>query len=60
MSTPHVRTLERALDTLGSKDKLCKALWISTAELDDYLCGDKPLPWEIYVMALDIVARGNF
>jgi hypothetical protein len=56
---PHLRTLQRALETLGTRDELCKALWVSTAELDGYLAGDKPLPWEMYVMALDIVGRGD-
>jgi len=57
MDTPQTRTLKRALEVLGNKDRLAAALGISLTELDGYLTGEKRLPYDAYVAALDIVAH---
>ena len=56
MDGAHVRTLERALETLGNKHQLAIALKISPRELDVYLAGEKPLPPPLFIGALNIVA----
>ena len=48
-------TLKRALELVGSKKTLCKALWISYDELDAYLGGEKPVPRTVEAAAGDIV-----
>lgn len=47
--------LKRALDIVGSKKALCKALWISYDELDAYLGGEKPVPRTVEAAAADLV-----
>jgi hypothetical protein len=59
MDGAHVRTLERALEAVGSKDRLAIALDVPAAELEKYLAGDTALPHEVFIEALDIVARGR-
>lgn len=58
MPNPHVRSLKRAIEILGSKTRLATALEISEEELDDYLAG-KPMPTEMFIETLDIVAHGK-
>ncbi len=48
-------TLKRALELVGSKKALCKALWISHDELDAYLSAEKPVPRSVEAAATDIV-----
>ena len=55
MTGPQLRTLERALKTVGTKDRLAATLRISVEELERYLHG-KPLPCAIFIDALDVVA----
>ena len=56
MASPHTRTLERALEAVGNKERLAAALQVPLAELEAYLQGEKPLPHTIFIEALDIVA----
>jgi len=58
MNGPHLRTLELALTTVGSKAKLAIALAISREDLDGYLQG-VPLPHGVFIEALEIVARAK-
>jgi hypothetical protein len=58
MPNPHVRSLKRALEILGSKTRLATALEITEEELDVYL-GGKPMPTEMFIETLDIVAQGK-
>jgi hypothetical protein len=58
MPNPHVRSLKRAIEILGSKTRLATALEISEEELDGYLEG-KPMPTEMFIETLDIVAHGK-
>ena len=55
----HVRTLERALKVVQTKERLAIALEVPVAELEFYLAGEKPLPNQAYITALDIVANGH-
>jgi len=59
MDGVHTRTLERALEALGKKERLAAALEISLPELETYLVGDKPLPHGKLIAALDIVATNG-
>ena len=56
MDGVHLRTLERALETLGSKEQLAHVLDVPAPELEKYLAGE-PLPNEVFLHALDIVAH---
>jgi hypothetical protein len=58
MPNPHVRSLKRALEILGSKTRLATALEITEEELETYLAG-KPMPTEMFIETLDIVAHGK-
>lgn len=51
--------LKRALSLTGDKRALCKALWTSPEELDEYLRGEKAIPESIYLAALKIVGKGE-
>ena len=59
MGGAHVRTLERALKVLKTKERLAIALQISMVELDRYMSGEKELPAQVFITALDIVATGK-
>jgi succinate dehydrogenase flavin-adding protein (antitoxin of CptAB toxin-antitoxin module) len=54
--TATIRTLRRALATLGSEEQLAAALNCSPLELVRWISGEKPAPSEIFIAALDIVA----
>lgn len=57
MRGPTRRTLARALEIMGNKERLAEALGVPVAEVEDYLeSGDAP--YAIFFKALDIVARG--
>ena len=51
-----MRTLRRALATIGSEEGLAAALNCSPLELVCWISGEKPAPNEIFIAALDIVA----
>ena len=59
MDGAHVRTLERALAVVQTKERLAIRLRVPIAELELYLAGEKPLPNQAYIRALDIVANGH-
>ena len=58
MNGSHKRTLERALGVLASKERLATTLNVSMQDLNVYLSGEKPLPQQVFLVALDIVADG--
>jgi hypothetical protein len=58
MRGPSARTLARALEIVGSRAALAEALGAPPAQLDTWLGGQAPLPHEIFIKALDIVAAG--
>ena len=55
----HKRTLERALQVVKTKERLAAVLEIPMAELEAYMAGEKPLPNQLFITALDIVANGH-
>jgi hypothetical protein len=56
MNPIHSRTLQRALQTVGTKERLATALDVSVADLDAYIAGKEPVPNRVFIAALDIVA----
>ena len=50
-------TVRRALEVLGSKDRLAAALNITLADLNSYLEGEKPVPLQVFFDAVDIVGE---
>jgi hypothetical protein len=58
MAGAHVRTLERALETVVTKERLAAALEIKVGDLEKYLAGTEPPPQRVFLAALDIVAAG--
>jgi hypothetical protein len=59
MDGAHRRTLERALKVVHTKERLATALEMSLDELEIYLTGEKVLPNQPFLTALDIVANGK-
>ena len=54
-----LRTLQRALEIVATKEQLAKALEVSVADLEAYLQGTQPIPNRAFMKALDIVASGK-
>lgn len=59
MGGAHLRTLQRALEILSTRERLAQALRVPAEEIDDYLSGKKAIPQPVFLAALDIVARGR-
>jgi hypothetical protein len=57
MEGPSSRTLQRALDAVGTRERLAELLSISLEDLEEYLAGRKAIPNQLFLAALDIVAR---
>jgi hypothetical protein len=57
MDTASLRTLRRALATLGSEERLAAELGVPLADLAAWLSGERIAPAEVFIAALDIVAR---
>jgi len=55
--TASIRTLRRALATLGSEERLAAELGVSLVDLAAWLSGERIAPGEVFIAALDIVAR---
>jgi hypothetical protein len=60
MPTPRIRTLHRAVETLGGEEPLSRALGVSLAQLAEWLAGAARPHDTAYFVALDIVARSDF
>jgi hypothetical protein len=58
--TSITRTLALALLSLGSLQRLAEHLGVSEGELADWLTGERRPPTDVYMRALDLVARGPF
>jgi len=52
-----IRTLRRALATLGSEERLAAELEVSLLDLSSWLSGERMAPNEVFITALDIVAK---
>ena len=55
--TASIRTLRRALATLGSEERLAAELEVSLVDLSSWLSGERIAPSEVFIKALDIVAK---
>ena len=55
--TASIRTLRRALATVGSEERLAAELGVSVVDLSSWLSGERIAPGEVFIRALDIVAR---
>ena len=56
---PPRRTLERALQVVKTKERLAAALGVPLQDLESYLAGEKPVPNQAFITALEIVANGK-
>ena len=54
--TASIRTLRRALETVGSEERLAAALNVAPLDLVRWLSGESPPPDGVFMAALDIVA----
>ena len=52
-----IRTLRRALATLGSEERLAAELQVSVVDVASWLSGERIAPSDVFIKALDIVAR---
>ena len=59
MNGPHQRTIQKALETVGSKERLASELEVTLAQLELFLAGSADLPHQAFLEALDIVANGH-
>ena len=59
MDGAHKRTLERALEIVRTKARLAVVLEVPLQDLESYLAGEKPVPNQAFIAALDIVANGK-
>jgi len=59
IETSQTRTLQRALEAVGSPVRLAEILECNVAELMAWLSGTQPTPPDAYLRALDIVSRGR-
>lgn len=55
--TASLRTLRRALATVGSEERLAAELHVSVVDLSSWLAGERIAPNEVFIRALDIVAK---
>ena len=55
--TASIRTLRRALATLGSEERLANELGVSVVDVSAWLSGERVAPGDVFMKALDIVAR---
>ena len=58
MEPAQVQSIQKAIEILGSKQRLCAALWVAPRELDRYLAGE-PLPHALLLQLLDLVAEND-
>ena len=55
MEPAQLQSIQKAIEILGSKQRLCAALWVPPRELDRYLAGE-PLPHTLLLQVLEILA----
>ncbi|HEX6295269.1 MAG TPA: hypothetical protein VFZ74_01720 [Burkholderiales bacterium] len=57
--TSHTRTLKRAMEIAGSMQGLAERLGVTVTDLSDWVAGIRRAPTDVYLRALDLVARGR-
>ena len=58
MEPAQLQSIQKAIEILGSKQRLCAALWVPPRELDRYLAGE-PLPHTLLLQLLELVAEND-
>lgn len=58
--TPYTRTMERALQILGSVERLAAELGASAADVQAWAGGFADPPPGVFLKAIDIVAQAGF
>lgn len=53
------RTIERALENVGDKERLARLLGADVAELDRWILGNQAPPHEVFLRALDLAFRAT-
>lgn len=56
----HVDTLRLAAETIGGSDEFARAIGVTTDRLRAWMAGIEPLPLEVFLDALDVIAEGPF
>ena len=59
MSDVQARVLRHALEVVGSEEKLAIAINAAHSDLEAWLLGSSPVPLQVFLDALDIVAAGK-
>ena len=59
VQNPHITTLRQALEIVGNKKGLAKALTITVEDLEMYMKGATPLPVPLFNDALELVINGQ-
>jgi hypothetical protein len=57
VSTPLIRTLRRAVEALGSEERLAEVLGVARSVITNWLSGETRIPDPVYLKALDLVAH---
>jgi DNA-binding transcriptional regulator YdaS (Cro superfamily) len=57
--TAQTRTLQRALEVVGTVERLAGLLGAQRSDLISWLCGASQTPSEVYLRALDVVAEAH-
>ena len=58
-STAAKRTIERALENVGDKERLAQLLGVHTADLNRWILGKQIPPHEVFLRALDLAFRAT-
>jgi hypothetical protein len=53
------RTIERALENVGDKERLAQLLGVHTADLNRWILGKQHPPHEVFLRALDLAFRAT-
>lgn len=56
--SPKARTLRRAVEVVGGPEALAEALGVSPQMVSAWLIGQRALPDDAYLRALDLVSQG--
>jgi hypothetical protein len=58
-ATVYTRTFRFAIETLGDRQRLAKAVGASVAEIEGWAAGLADPPPSVFLKAIDIVAQAN-
>ena len=58
-NTASKRTIERALETVGDRERLAAMLGVTVADLNRWILGKELPPHEVFLRALDLAFRST-